>query len=72
MSTTATAESTTMVTVSSPVIYAEPAGVVPEPRAKFWSRVDWASIFGLKAPLSPDEALFGTTIREAIHVIRGH
>jgi hypothetical protein len=66
---TTTANSSTTVTVSSPVIYTEPAGVVPEPKAKVHGRVDWAVLFGFKAPASPDEALFGTTIRDAIHVI---
>lgn len=33
-------------------------------------KVNWAVVFGFKAPASPDEALFGTHIREALNVIR--
>jgi hypothetical protein len=34
------------------------------------SRVDWLVVFGIKASASPDEALFGTHLRDAINTIR--
>jgi hypothetical protein len=38
--------------------------------AEFQTRVDWLVVFGMKAPASPDEALFGTHLREAMKTIR--
>lgn len=51
------------------LVFVRPAGVIIQPPASV-TKIDWAVLFGLKEPSSPNEALFGTTIRRAIHVIR--
>jgi hypothetical protein len=48
------------------VAWFEPATSTVESHGK----VDWLVVFGLKAPASPDEALFGTHLREAVNTIR--